>query len=466
MENQKFYKQLHSFLDSFKLFFIIFVSGVFVVHLPVYGELSCYSKGKVQSKSIRSSGVQEKVEGLLSELRKRKITKGFLEDLLSHLQQKGYRSFLYNMKKNDLYHVLSVVNQKEANQLLFNLIRGASERVELTQKRIYDILPNLKKKEVYDLLSDLVLSKDPNKWHDLLFGLSPQELYETVLSRFSRKELSDLRKNFQYRVRGAHANRSFISFDISERKSGNTKLKEQNESASFVVIDLETGGLSSKIHEITEVGAIRYVKGRPESVFETLVWTPSNWLKQEAQKEVVKLTNITDKMLQDNSLLGIDAIIEPLIQFLGKDLVVAHNASFDVGFLRTAYMRLNKSIEIFNESIEIYNKERNTKVTKIDEIKKPDGSIIDTLALSRRMLSGVGSHALGNLVKALDIRTYGPMHRAKEDSYCCGEVFLHILDKISRESRFTKDEVFKALADETIGDGYYSRIVDYLLENN
>ncbi len=472
MKEVYFRKQFHAFFQSFQLFYkqILLLILFTVIHNSAYGELSCYAKGNVESRrplSEQEKVAQERINDVLPELREARISQGVLELLLTELRQKGYGGFLYNLrtrKRNEeMYYLLSLLNENQLGRSLRKLRQYAVDKVKLAKGEIHAVLSDLKKQELHRLLSDLILSNRPDRLHVFLLDLGSREFYGRALSRLSAKEIESLRQNFEYRIRGANAGRSFVSSDISKRKRRTATKK--NEEVSFVAIDFETTGLKANIDEITEVGAVRYVNGHPIEAFQTLIRrVPDGGMIKVLRQEVLKLTGITDEMLQQESNPTIDGVIEPLIQFLGKDHVVAHNAEFDVSFLRAAYDRLNGSVEVFNEAVEIYNQQHNTTIAAVEKVRKPEGSIIDTLELSRRILSdAVDSHALGNLAKFLGI-DHGTLHRAQEDSYCCGEVLIHLLDRVSSESQLSRGEVLRALADEEAGS--YTTIVDRLLEDN
>lgn len=97
----------------------------------------------------------------------------------------------------------------------------------------------------------------------------------------------------------------------------------------FVVFDIETTGLSAMTCKITEIGAVLVQKGEVLKVFSTFV-NPEGHIPEE----ITELTGITDDMVSDAPSQG-DAV-KAFIEFVGKRTVVAHNANFDMGFIRRA----------------------------------------------------------------------------------------------------------------------------------
>src|ERR1700759_3407351 len=101
---------------------------------------------------------------------------------------------------------------------------------------------------------------------------------------------------------------------------------------TFVVVDLETTGTSPEGDAITEIGAVRVRGGEVLGEFATLV-DPG----REIPPQIVALTGITSAMVCDAP--KIDAVLPMFLEFARGAVLVAHNAGFDVGFLRAAARR-------------------------------------------------------------------------------------------------------------------------------
>ncbi len=183
----------------------------------------------------------------------------------------------------------------------------------------------------------------------------------------------------------------------------------------FVSFDLETTGFLPGVDQIVEVGAIRYVNGSPEASFVSLV-NPLRPMNPESSK----VNGITDEMLQDKPT--IDKLLEPLTDFLGDDIAVAHNAPFDFQFLLADYKKY--------------------------QVPAPRGLVLDTCAISRKVFPGLINYKLATLVQHLKIKTTG-FHRAEEDTRYCGQLFLHILDKISQSDEGKTIEALIALSNNS-----------------
>lgn len=164
---------------------------------------------------------------------------------------------------------------------------------------------------------------------------------------------------------------------------------------TFVVFDLETTGLKPELCEIIEIGAVKLVKGKIVDRFQTFVndgvVIPGN---------ITELTGITTEMLQ-----GAPNTREVLTQFHAfceGACLVAHNAEFDMGFIRHHSARFGLRFE------NLY---------------------ADTLMLARNLMHDLINHKLDTLCEALNV-TLESHHRATDDAAATGEIFLKLLDRI------------------------------------
>lgn len=106
----------------------------------------------------------------------------------------------------------------------------------------------------------------------------------------------------------------------------------------LVVFDFETTGLDSRDDRIIEIGAIRLRGMQPIDEFSTLVRTDT-----PIEGNIVKLTGITNEMLIGQP--SIEEVLPNFIDFFKGSILVAHNAEFDMGFLRAACNRLGYEID-------------------------------------------------------------------------------------------------------------------------
>lgn len=169
---------------------------------------------------------------------------------------------------------------------------------------------------------------------------------------------------------------------------------------TFIVFDLETTGLNPASEEITEIAAVRVVEGEIRDSFQTYV-NPH----KPIPAEITELTGISDETVADAP--DIDTAVPDFLKWAGEGQypLVAHNAGFDMGFLRTAMGRLSIERELTS---------------------------IDTLEMSRLMLPHLNKFKLNLLAKELKV---GPFehHRASEDAAVLGRIFVKLLARLRDE---------------------------------
>lgn len=165
----------------------------------------------------------------------------------------------------------------------------------------------------------------------------------------------------------------------------------------FIAFDLETTGTVSGVDQIVEIGAVKFVGGKIDSVFSTLV-NPRRSIPPGASA----VNGIRDEMVADKPF--VETLLEPLAQFCGEFPLVAHNASFDSQFLVADY--------------------------KKHECVAPVGIVLDTLPIARKVFPGLANYKLGTLVQHLKIPS-SEFHRAEADASYCGYLFLEMVRRIS-----------------------------------
>jgi DNA polymerase-3 subunit epsilon len=168
---------------------------------------------------------------------------------------------------------------------------------------------------------------------------------------------------------------------------------------TFVVVDLETTGGSAEAGGIVEVGAVKVRGGEPLGELATLV-DPSAPLPAF----VSALTGLTSRRLAGAP--AISAVLPALLEFLGDGVFVAHNAPYDVGFLKAACAEYG--------------------------YEWPKPVVVDTAALARRVLMGdeVRDRRLATLAKHFGSATR-PTHRALADARATVEVLHGLIARLA-----------------------------------
>jgi len=195
----------------------------------------------------------------------------------------------------------------------------------------------------------------------------------------------------------SHGPDKSIPADFNFEKLNITTKKARKEYKNFTVFDLETTGLNPITDSIIEIGAVKIRDGQITESFLTFV-NPGHCIPPD----VTKINGITDAMVKDAP--NISEVLPTFMQFIGDDVLVAHNAySFDAKFL--LYAAHKNSIEIKNP-------------------------IVDTLPLCRKLYPGFKNHKLGTIAKELCIEIDNA-HRALCDATATARIFIKCLEKLN-----------------------------------
>jgi len=161
---------------------------------------------------------------------------------------------------------------------------------------------------------------------------------------------------------------------------------------SYVVFDVETTGLDSSKDEIIEIGACKIVNGKICEVFSTFV-KPS----KKIPSEITELTGIDEQMVKDAPT--INYVLPDFYKFCYNSTIVAHNASFDMGFVYAVARKFSY---------------------------KFDNQIIDTLELSRQKIKGLRNYKLGTLADYFNVSLKNA-HRAVHDATATAKIFIKLM---------------------------------------
>ena len=184
--------------------------------------------------------------------------------------------------------------------------------------------------------------------------------------------------------------------------------KKETLDDSYVVFDIETTGFSSVKDKIIEIGAVKVKDGKIIDRYSTFV-NP----EIPIPFEITKLTSITDMMVMEYPT--IEAILPQFLKFVDGAVLVAHNAGFDVGFIKENCVRLNMEQKIVS---------------------------VDTVALARVLLPTLSRYKLNIVAKALGISLENH-HRAVDDAAATAEIFVKFIEMLKERGITTLEEVNK-----------------------
>jgi DNA polymerase III subunit alpha, Gram-positive type len=168
---------------------------------------------------------------------------------------------------------------------------------------------------------------------------------------------------------------------------------------TFTIIDIETTGLSKHYHKITEIAAVKLKNKKIVKTYQTLI-NP----KVKIPGFITKLTGINNEMVKDSPT--IKQILPSFIKFIKDDIFVAHNASFDYGFLE--------------HNIKVHNK------------KEFNNQKLCTRKLANRLFPELQRKRLQDLCCHLNIKNKGA-HRALSDVKATVGVFNHMLYLLNKQ---------------------------------
>jgi len=203
------------------------------------------------------------------------------------------------------------------------------------------------------------------------------------------------------------------------RNSNNDKGRQLS-ATTFVVLDLETTGASPNVGAgITEIGAVKVRRGEVIGIFETFI-NP----RETIPSYITALTGITDEMVMHAP--SIEVALPTLLEFLGHEnevVLVAHNAPFDLGFLKAA--------------------------SAMHKYPWPKYQVLDTVKLARHLLTRdeVRDCKLSTLAQFFDTPIQ-PTHRALDDAHSTVAVLHGLFERLGSFEVDTVEKLFEFLADK------------------
>ena len=185
-----------------------------------------------------------------------------------------------------------------------------------------------------------------------------------------------------------------------------TNSKGQSIDTTYCVLDLETTGFSAKTEKITEIGVMKVKDGKVLDEFACFV-NPEKPIPQR----VVEVTKITDDMVKDAET--IDKVFPKLLEFLGDSVLVAHNADFDIGFLKENAKQLGYDF---------------------------DYTYVDTLGMARDIFPDFKKYQLGKIADKLKIKVE-VAHRALDDVDTTVKVMNVMMDILKERGAKTIEDI-------------------------
>ena len=205
--------------------------------------------------------------------------------------------------------------------------------------------------------------------------------------------------------------------------------KGQDIDATYCVLDLETTGFSATNDRITEIGIMKVKNKEVIDEFSCFV-NPERHIPER----VTEVTNITDEMVKDAET--IEQVFPKMLEFLGdqeETVIVAHNANFDVGFLKQNAKRLGYDF---------------------------DYSYLDTLSLAKDLFPDYKKYKLGKIAENLGIKVE-VAHRALDDVDTTVKVFNVMIDMLKEKGAKKLEDIDEVAADPAAKAEEYKKLKTY-----
>lgn len=303
-----------------------------------------------------------------------------LDDILSYLKKGRFIKIKASMAMDDYskqYMMVKIIAMQESENFLMQ------RRDTAPQKRI-ELCLRTKMSKMESVVDVGEAVKLVHSWGHNAIGISD---YGVVHSFPDVKKAASAYDDFKV-IYGMTGNM------VNDTISIITNPKEASLDCDMVVFDLETTGFNASYDKIIEIGAVKISRQEiTGDEFQTFV-NP----KRPLSYEIINLTHISDADLKDAPT--IEEALPRFFEFCKDCILIAHNASFDMSFIA-----------------------KNARDLGIDFTP----TVIDTLALARRVLQPMRSYKLGKLAKKFKISLVNA-HRARDDARATGEVFFKLLE--------------------------------------
>ena len=186
---------------------------------------------------------------------------------------------------------------------------------------------------------------------------------------------------------------------VDDLKEIVTDGKGQSLDEKYVVFDIETTGFSPVTNRIIEIGAVKVENGEITERFSTFV-NP----QVPIPFHIEKLTSINDSRVMDAD--PIEVVLPQFLEFVGDAILVAHNANFDVSFIKENAKRQGIPV---------------------------DFTYVDTVGIARALLTGQSKYTLDAVAKTLGISLENH-HRAVDDAECTAEIFVKFIEMLKKDN--------------------------------
>ena len=309
-----------------------------------------------------------------------KVVKG------SYVKIKG--DVMYDTYQRELSMTISGIRQEEKPQ-----------RVDTSDEKRVELHAHTQMSSMDALCSTKSLIAQAAKWGHKAIAITDHGVVQAFPEAMSAGKANNIK--ILYGVEG------YLVEDDSELI---VDANDKDLNQSFVVFDIETTGFSNTNDKITEIGAVKIQDRKVVDKFSQLI-NP----QKDISYKIQELTGITNDMVANEPT--IEEVLSKFLEFCGDSVMVAHNADFDMSFIKEKSRQQNLT---FNNIA------------------------IDTLTLARVLLPDLKRHRLNVVAKALGIPLLNH-HRAVDDANATALIFLKFLEMLEKEGATTLKSVNEVL---------------------
>lgn len=324
----------------------------------------------------------------------------FLADVLEHVK-KGAFIKLKAMAVLDKYD----------HEISLNSVAGIKKIADFTVKRMDHSPVKRVELHAHTTMSDMdsvadckTMLKLAHKWGHKAIAITDHAVVQAFtdaghyIADNDKANKKILAENPEAQIRDFKAIYGVEAYFVDDLKQIVFNSRGQSLDSEFVVFDIETTGFSAVLDKIIEIGAVKVAGNQIVDRFSTFV-NP----QRPIPYKIESLTGINDEMVIEART--IEAILPEFMAFCSGSILVAHNAEFDVGFIR-----------------------ENLKRQGMEE----DFTVVDTLSLARSLLEDLKNYKLDTVVNALGC-TLENHHRAVDDAEATAAVFLKFTERLKKD---------------------------------
>ena len=369
---------------------------------------------------INQETVDAIIEGTIFSLEFKEIKNKFLAifDITDYTSSITAKTFLNEEKYNIIKNSITigsfirlrgtVIYDKYENDLIINIkdlqISEQKQRMDLCEEKRVELHVHTQMSSMDGVSSATALIQRAASWGHKAIAITDHAVVQAY-----PEAMEASRKN---KIKVLYGVEGYLVDDGIPIVSGYSEYSFDDE---FVVFDIETTGLSNVNDKIIEIGAVKIRNNKIVDRFETFI-NP----QIPIPAFITKLTSINDNMVKDAPT--IDKIIPEFMDFIQDAVLVAHNANFDVNFIKSKANQLNINVK---------------------------NAVIDTLELSRHLYKNLKNYKLDTVAEYLEVSLKNH-HRAVDDAQATAEIFMKSINYLKQMGIKNVSEINSSFSEKNV----------------